>query len=352
MEVREVFFTSENDPLLARIVGLFSTEWSGFEAASLYRKYADNPAAKADTPHFLCVFDGEDLVAANGYIPALYTGPEGSLACVQDCDSFVAKAYRKQGLFSAVIERAEKIFTERGYDVLYGFPNSRSFKAYSNAGWTHNRDIVYTMRLLDPRSGFSRRTKARASALLKPLASLLYACFQRSARSGAAKWRARGYTEEALEGGSYRDDPASRDGIFALELYPSYVAWRFPRERGRYTTIRASGGAGRGGEVLLKSEEGKSTVRLLALSGESAESRRAALAFACDRFSRSATKILACAPIDEGELREFRTAGFLSPRLTSRLWGMRTPFVYKCLRPGLDLGRAAWRVQFSDYDTV
>lgn len=325
MEYRELSFSSPTEPVLAEIATLLSTEWSGFTAESLYAKYAGNPHALPGTAHFICVYDGGRLVAANGYIPSRFRIGERVTLGVQDCDSFVRAECRGKGVFSALVRRAEAYFEGLGYDFLFGFPNAFSTGAYEKLGWTDVREVAYEGKPIL----FGSAGSGRAA---------------RGARGGIRVERISLEAAAALE--SY---PA---GEGRLELSPAYAAWRFPATRGSYEASLASAPGGDRAWAITGYDTATKALRICALGGATGPARVGLLRALGRQASRPLARIQACAPLDAAELADFRRAGFLPPALMRRIRRSTTKLICRTLGGRDAILASPWRIQYADFDTV
>jgi GNAT superfamily N-acetyltransferase len=322
MEYRELTFASVNDPALAEIATLLSSEWTGFSPASLYRKYAGNPHALPGTAHFICVYDEGSLVAANGYLPARFRIGNRSVLGVQDCDSFVKAECRGKGIFSGLVRRAEASYGAMGYDFLYGFPNVFSRGAYEKLGWTFVRDIDYVGKplLLAPQT---RGQTTRAGLRIEPIS-----------------------VEAAAVLESYPENEVR------LELGKDFAAWRFPAARGLYEAFLATDSRGECAHAITAYNEDSGALKICVLGGSSSEARIALLRQLGRRMGRRVKRILACAPNDSSELSEYRRAGFLTPSIMRFVKHSTTTLICKELSDRSAPTDLSWRIQYADYDTI
>lgn len=98
------------------------------------KKHYGNPATSEE--RLFGAFDGDKLIGINGFLemPYIYKGQK--LRLIQSCDTAVDPAYRGQGIFTSMINSAEKQFKEDGYDAMIGFTNGNSHPGFMKMGWT------------------------------------------------------------------------------------------------------------------------------------------------------------------------------------------------------------------------
>lgn len=323
MEYRELEFTRGDDPVLGEIAGLLSTEWKGFSATSLHSKYVGNPHALPGTAHFICVYDGGRLVAANGYIPSRFRMGNKTLLGVQDCDSFVRAECRGKGIFSALVRRAEDYFSRQGYDFLYGFPNEFSRGAYEKLGWETLREIGYVG---------------------KP-------CFQRAGGASFPAREGRVHIERIpIEAAASLEDHGEDE--MGLDLDPEYATWRFPASRGDYAAYLATDPSGQCAHAITAYDAESQALRICSLGGASLEARIFLLRSLGRVSGRKVSRIQACASPNAEEARGYSRAGFLPPSLMRLIKRSSSLLIRKPLTVPGGVSDKAWRIQYADYDTI
>ncbi len=330
IEFRPIRFTTPKDQALKDITALFLEEWSGFSPEALYAKYAGNPQAPDSMPHFLGVYVDGQLAGANGYIATRFVQGSATFLGVQDCDSYVAKAFRGQGIFGKLIRECERLFAESGADFLFGYPNENSFGSYRRLGWTIGRHIDY-----------------QGKAYLGPLVSLMAArdraLIRKAERRGFVA-RELSPAELGVEGGDLRLLAGNLVGQY---VDGPYLAWRLRAERARYKAMSVRKGE-RFSWAAWRQDEG--SVKIMALGGEP-EGMALALRYACAGL-QGRGRAQACSPLAEPSRKAFALAGFMGPTFMRLIKKRTMRVVYKALNDRTpDIG-SLLDVQYADFDTV
>lgn len=349
MEFREIRFQSPEDPALVEISSLLNEEWTGFSPAKLYKKYSGNPVEKEGTPHFICAYENDVLAAVNGYIPAVYQDRNRVLLGVQDCDSYVARAFRKRGLFTELVKQAEVRFTGYGYDFLFGFPNKKSLKTYQNLGWKQGAEMRFAMSLLNlslVNSGINRGW----ARLLKPVFWLLKTMQGLQLNASVRRFLKLGYTFSVIPVEEYQEK-STDDSRLHLRLETEYLRWRFGGSGNQYEAIRCRGPSGEA-QILYSFEAERKILRVLAIDGASKKARSAALCFLSYAWKDKVSRIRAWVSDPEDRERDFPSAGFLDSRIVDRYFGVSLFFLYKDLAGDRIPVGSRWYLRYVDSDTV
>lgn len=311
------------DPVLRDLAALYSEEWTGFSPELLWAKYGNNPQAPAGLPPFLAVYADGRLAAANGYIATRFIGGERPLVGVQDCDSYVGRAYRGKGIFSKLIKECERVYAAAGADFIYGYPNENSFGSYRRLDW-----------------GIGRAADYRGKAYLGPLG----ASYRAADRAALRRARAGGWEIVPADPAAL---PAAAPGagLVAQDTDGPYLAWRLAPGRGPYRAALARRGAQEGWAAWRVAEGG---LKVMALGGDAQGS---ALAL---RYAAAGLRGLAQAvePLDPARAAALGAAGYM-PAALMRLMKKRTmTVVWRALAKDLpDLGRIL-DLSYADFDTV
>jgi GNAT superfamily N-acetyltransferase len=351
-EFRWEKLSSPDDPLLVMISELFSTEWSGLSPDHLYQKYSSNPASLAGTDDFLCVFDDGKLIAANGYIPATYSAADQVIRGVQDCDSFVLREYRRQGIFSKVVEAAVKHYSELGYDFIFGFPNGKSFSSYCRAGWRLERSIEYCVNPIDPKK-LAKRIPCLVS--LSPLLGILGVWSQikkSSAKKRIVRWKNQGFTFESSVCQGIQIPLCSVGQEMRLNMKDGFSSWRFSEEKGNYIFMQASSDMkGKAWAVFARNPE-KASFDLCTFDFTSKHAFRVLLDGLVADNQYNVEYIRACSSSSRSRRKALTAVGFWGKPLTRIFKTPKTAFMYHILSENYDAFRFNWEIEFVDYDTI
>lgn len=128
-------------------------------------KYRDNPHQRDDASHLIFVAkDGERLVGARSLFPgrvyfrdAWYDGAQGG-------DTMVHPDYRGRGIFTALLDYSCRELNNRGFNILYNFPNDNSLPGNLSQGARKVKRIVTAVKILSLGSARRRETRTRLLA--------------------------------------------------------------------------------------------------------------------------------------------------------------------------------------------
>lgn len=350
MEFREIRFQGPEDPSLSSISSLLNEEWTGFSPEQLFRKYSGNPVEKDESPHFICMYENGVLAAANGYLPVEYHDGDRILYGVQDCDSYVARAFRKRGYFTELVKQAESRYRGYGYDFIFGFPNKKSLKTYQNLGWEQGAEMRFAVRILNPSLIQPQNNTRWAMVLLRPGFKVWNAVLGTRLRASLRRFRKSGYKFEELPAEAYKEK-VPKDSRFRLRLGTDYLRWRFGGSKNKYSTIQADGPSGES-RILISFEAERRILRILAIDGTSEEARSAALCFLSHTWKDKVSRIRAWVSDPEDRERDYPAAGFLNPRLVDSFFGVSLNFLYKDLSGHSIPVGSRWYLRYVDSDTV
>jgi hypothetical protein len=82
-----------------------------------------------------------DIAGINFFLAAKCICESQELYVAQSCDSAVLEQYRGKGIFTSIIQNAQKELQSQGVDFLFGFPNSNSYPGFIKLGWRHEADF-------------------------------------------------------------------------------------------------------------------------------------------------------------------------------------------------------------------
>jgi GNAT superfamily N-acetyltransferase len=330
LEFRPIRFDAPTDQALKDITELYLEEWTGFSPETLYAKYAGNPQAPGTFPYFLGVYIDGKLAGANGYIATNFTSGGERYLGVQDCDSYVGKAYRGQGIFGKLIRECERLFAELGADFLFGYPNENSFGSYQRLGWTIGRHIDY-----------------QGKAYVGPLGAMMLARDKAALRTAERQGYELRELDPAALGSEGADLRGLGDHLAGQYVDGSYLAWRLRAERARYKAVLVRKDT-QSSWVAWRQDEG--SIKIMALGGQSA-GMALALRSACISLGGRG-RAQACSPLSEPAALAFRAAGFMGPTLMRMIKKRTMRVVYKALGTRTpDVGNLL-DVQYADFDTV
>lgn len=113
-----------------------------------YWRLLDNPVAPCPA---VLAMDGERCAGVYILWPtAMQLGSETVLGA-QSMDTMTHPDYRNQGMFVALAQACFDLAAERGFEVLYGFPNPLSYPGFiRRLNWDHVTDIRHWVRFLRP----------------------------------------------------------------------------------------------------------------------------------------------------------------------------------------------------------
>ena len=323
---------------------LYRAVWGYNRPESFDRwRYLENPLGAC--PVVLGVDDGRLVGAYTLWPVEIAIGSEQVLGA-QSMDTMTHPDYQGQGMFTRLAQACFDLAAERGFEVLYGFPNPASYPGFvRRLGWDHIGDIWHWVRPLRP-SAHPRIPKG-----LGGIADLLSACLPAGSAKGfeiavgpcdpveieseISAWDGR------LGGCRVARSAAWFDWRYAPAAENDYE-WVTARREGR---LLAAGAWGRQSEAWADVRDNRA--HLVELIGSDTAARRAVLATILGR-ARAAGAILIETLTNVPEIESvLRRAGFYRHR--------RAPYIVKAL------GRrsfsedihaiSAWRIAGGDVDT-
>lgn len=121
------------------------------------RKHYDNPLHNGKY-YLMCAYDGDKLVGINGFGLINYNYNGMKFRAVESCDTAVDPDYRGRGVFIHMIEKAEAIFKEMGFDFIVGFPNDNSYYGFMKLGWIEMARTKKMLFICDAHKAFLKIT--------------------------------------------------------------------------------------------------------------------------------------------------------------------------------------------------
>lgn len=104
-------------------------------------KHYRNPLLKGNC-FVYGVYMKNKLAGMNCFMPIKYNyNNRNIIEALQSCDTAVAPDYRGMGIFKKIIEYAMEDNKEGNYDLMIGYPNSKSIGGFLKAGWVEVRRI-------------------------------------------------------------------------------------------------------------------------------------------------------------------------------------------------------------------
>lgn len=118
----------------AQMLELFNCVFNKkFSMETWHHKHRENPLGES---LFWGAFDGERLIAINGFIPMTYCLGNKEFYVLQSCDSAVNPDFRHRGLFSKLICAAEEWAKDNKVDFFIGMPNMFSSPGFQKLNWS------------------------------------------------------------------------------------------------------------------------------------------------------------------------------------------------------------------------
>ena len=102
-------------------------------------RYVKTPGEATPT---VLAFDGDTCAASYAAWPVALTLNGQPVKAAQSMDTMTHPEYRGRGLFTLLAEKCYGVLAERGYQVIYGFPNANSYPGFiRRLNWDHVCDI-------------------------------------------------------------------------------------------------------------------------------------------------------------------------------------------------------------------
>ncbi len=111
-----------------------------------------------------CASDKDEIVGCVAFAPRPIQSKNRVIEAAISFETFVHPNYQRQGLFSILLEQAEKECLNRGIKLLLNFPNSNSLEGFKKKGWVALNSPSY---IISPR--FSFRSLIKLRYLKRPL---------------------------------------------------------------------------------------------------------------------------------------------------------------------------------------
>lgn len=333
------------DADLGCVRALYRAVW-GYNRPETYDRWRYFESPDGICPGVLAV-DGD--VACGLYVAwpvTLRLGREVVLG-MQSMDTMTHPGYQGQGLFTTLADACYRLASERGFAVVYGFPNPLSYPGFvRRLNLDHTGDIAHWVRPVRP----SRH--ARVPAALGPLADLAARMWPRGSTAGL-EVRVEKPAREALAPllGQWGEEAE----VCRIERVPEWLEWRYHERAGHgYEWVSAwqgerlvaAGAWGMRGRDWGQAYDGRA--HLLELLGADRAGREAVLAAVIDRARERDAWLLETLTNVAGVISSLRRAGFVRHR--------EAPFIVRALT-ARTLGanvhtHAAWRIMGGDVDTL
>ncbi len=114
-------------------LSLFNTVFSkNFNHSDWNKKHFESPRGHTI---FIGAFDGDRLAGFNGFMPAEYISNGSVYSAAQSCESAVHPDYRGRGIFSKLILKGHEVLRDRGFDLIFGYPNKNSLPGFLKLKW-------------------------------------------------------------------------------------------------------------------------------------------------------------------------------------------------------------------------
>lgn len=111
-------------------------------------KHQANPVLLKNT--FFQKHDESMVIGTNCFDGAIVGSGEKQFKIAQSCDTAVVPEARGKGVFTSLIQEAEKHLKEEGVEMLLGFPNYNSYHGFVKMGWKHIGNFVPWVKLVSP----------------------------------------------------------------------------------------------------------------------------------------------------------------------------------------------------------
>ncbi|MDN5797171.1 MAG: GNAT family N-acetyltransferase [Intrasporangium sp.] len=298
-------------------------------------KFDRNPAGP---PVVVVAQDGARIVGQYALWPMRLAIGTDLILGAQSLDTMTHPDYRGQGMFTALARECMDLATQRGIEVLFGFPNEASYPAFvGRLDWDHTGDVRQYSRMLKP--SLHPRTPAWAGAL----------------SDAAARWLPRGGRTDVPVSGNPAPAELSRLAAArhdrqtcAVDRSPEYLAWRLGSGSGQHYEWVVVGPPEDPHAVAVWGKDPFSTrARLVELEGRTADALASAVALTTQNaLQQGRSELLAFA--QRPDLRAvLRRAGFVPrgglPLIVRKQTGR--------LMRGNVHRHSAWSVFGSDLDT-
>jgi len=130
-------------------------------------KHFNNPIRSS---FFFGVFDNDELIAMNAFMPMHYVYKNDIYNVVESCESAVSLRYRNRGIFSKIIKYAEVWFASHNYDFITGLPNIYSYPGFMKLGW----EVVEVAERFGRIVSIREWLKEKKQTSMRPLADTLF----------------------------------------------------------------------------------------------------------------------------------------------------------------------------------
>jgi len=290
--------------------------------------------------------DGDRLAGSYTLWPTELKIGKSVFLGAQSMDTMTHPDYQGQGVFTKLAEACYEIAADRGFKVLYGFPNPLSYPGFvKRLGWTHTGDITHWIRLIKP-SGHSK-----IPGPIKPIADLATRLLPRGSKRDF---------EIVLEKPTEQDiEPLlthwrSESGTCRIERSPEWLSWRYASEAEndyqwvaayRNGVLKAAAVWGRQNSAWGAVADNRA--HLVELLGQDPQALEAVLAAIINQAQKSGAILLETVSNIDRICRALRWAGFYRHR--------QAPLIIRGLgETNFDtdiLTHNNWRIMGGDLDT-
>ena len=167
----------------------------------------------------IAAFEGERLAGFYTLWPVrLRIGSETVLGG-QSIDTMTHPDYRGQGVFKVLANECYELAAEKGYRLIYGFPNPFSYPGFvKRLGWTHTGDITHWVRPLKP--SLHPKVPGFVGTIVDAAARLL-------PRGSRAEYDVQvGEPPRDVFESQYQRWAVSADGC-RIDRHPDWLSWRY-----------------------------------------------------------------------------------------------------------------------------
>ena len=293
------------------IRGLYFDVWGYNRPASFDRwRFFSNPLGLC--PAVLATI-GDQPVGFYTIWPATIKLRNEDLLGGQSMDTMTHPSYQGQGIFGELANACYELAGDKGYQILYGFPNPLSYPGFTESlGWQHTGDITHWVRPIRPSGHPSVPT------VLGPIVDFISDCFPKGATSGI---------NIRIEKPSSRDLVAQlkfwceRNSKIRISRTPDWLEWRYAEvTENDYEWICAYRGDSLsafgvwGMQNNIWSNVADSRAHLVELMGEDDAARQAVLSMMIDRARENSAIVLETISNVEEIVTSMRRAGFIRHR--------------------------------------
>jgi len=290
--------------------------------------------------------DSNRLVGAYTVWPVQIRVGHNVFPGAQSIDTMTHPDYLGQGIFTQLANECYRITRERGYKLLYGFPNPLSYPGFvKNLGWSHTGDITHWIRLIKP------SLHLQVPNIGRPILDMMTSLLPKGSTAG---FNIRLEKPNESELSVLLDQWRSKGDACMIEKSSGWLSWRYaPDAENNYRWVSVY----KDGNLLAAGVWGKQSTawgdaadnraHLVDLFGENFNALKAVLAVVIKEATAENTMVLETLCNLDRICKVLRRVGFYKHRAA--------PFIVKKLDDTLfepdPLKHSSWCIIGSDVDT-